>query len=256
MQGVYIIKGANPLSFRVLGNDYATDGRLVFFRGELVKGAQGESVELLKGPEFFYCVKDAKNVFLYKKKLKNADPKSFTYWKREYRDPYVGDSSPVYLLRDKKHIWRFDPPYFPQLIDEKEINYPLPELETILPSIKLEDATMIESVETLLDIWNEQSPNKKLPNIIILDSFSPNRPQMTLESENISVREFISHLCFAAESWKHSMLEGNIILIAPASVIIKPWKTKIYQLSEYEKEFLGIKRRDFAKRTCNNTEQL
>jgi hypothetical protein len=104
----YVLEGALPSKFKYLGKDYATDGHKVFFRGGLVPGAVGNSIQLVKGPIFLFSIKDANNVFIYKTILEAADPDSFHYWKT------VGYNT--YLLKDKKHIWEFAPPNFPKLI--------------------------------------------------------------------------------------------------------------------------------------------
>lgn len=120
----------------------------------------------------------------------------------------------------------------------KSINHS--ELETLLPSIKLNDVNMIEAVEELQKVWQEQSPNKTLPKIIILGHSTPYAAGITLEAEDISVLEFIRYLCMASGSWKYSIVDGNIILRAPTSVIIEPWESRLYQLSPLQMEFLNI----------------
>jgi hypothetical protein len=118
----YIVKGAKPKSFRYLGKGYATDGKLVFFRGVLVAGADGTSVELVQGPELFYSIKDSKHVFIYNDALNKADPKTFQFWKNVYRAPET-DASPLYLLRDRYRVWMFDPPDRPKLVKSKELQF-------------------------------------------------------------------------------------------------------------------------------------
>jgi hypothetical protein len=36
-----LVENANPVTFQYLGKDYATDGKLVFFRGQLLENANG-----------------------------------------------------------------------------------------------------------------------------------------------------------------------------------------------------------------------
>jgi hypothetical protein len=104
----YIVVGAEAPKFKYLGMDYATDGNYVFFRGEKVEGADGASVQLVKGPEYLYCVKDKARVFIYKKILPLTEPKTFQYWRTE--------NDNTYFLKDAHHVWKVEPPGFPILV--------------------------------------------------------------------------------------------------------------------------------------------
>ncbi|MBC8757247.1 DKNYY domain-containing protein [Kordia sp. YSTF-M3] len=46
-----IITSANVENFRYLGKEYATDGKNVYFRGELLKNADGATFKVIDGPE-------------------------------------------------------------------------------------------------------------------------------------------------------------------------------------------------------------
>ncbi len=112
----YVIENANPNKFKILKKDYSTDGKLVFFRGELVSNANGATVELVLGPQFFFCIKDDKRIFLYDRVLENADPKTFQCLKKTENF----DNCRFYLMKDSNRFWIFKYPNWPKEIKKEQ----------------------------------------------------------------------------------------------------------------------------------------
>lgn len=96
----YRVVDAVAQDFRYLGRDYATDGRRVYFRGEVVPRADAISARVILGPEYLYCLVDARGVYILKQRLEGADPQSFGFWRAV---------DGAYLLRDDRHTWRLEP---------------------------------------------------------------------------------------------------------------------------------------------------
>jgi len=70
-----VIERANPENFKYLGKEYATDGKNVYFRGELIPDADGETFKVINGPEFFFFATDKNYVFKHNEKFGIADSK-------------------------------------------------------------------------------------------------------------------------------------------------------------------------------------
>lgn len=104
-----IIKGANPEIFKYLGKEYATSGKNVYFRGELIANADGETFKIINGPEFFFFAIDKNHVFKHNKIFENADPKTFYFDKTDKRN-VVQEYDHKYIIGDKNKVWEFIPP--------------------------------------------------------------------------------------------------------------------------------------------------
>lgn len=98
---IYIVEDANPKTFKYLDKDYATDGRNVYFRGELLKHADAGSFQVIVGPEFFYFAKDQNNVYKHDDIFPEADPTTF------YRDE---NQTRAIIIGDKNNKWHYKPP--------------------------------------------------------------------------------------------------------------------------------------------------
>ena len=107
--GRIIVEGANPLDFRYLCKDYATDGKLVFFRGELLKSADGKTFKVINGPEYFFFATDKNQVYKHDKIFRDADPSTFYYDKTDPRNR-VSEFDNRYIIGDKNNKWEFIPP--------------------------------------------------------------------------------------------------------------------------------------------------
>ena len=112
----YVVENAKPDNFIILKKDYSTDGKLVFFRGRLVPSANGTTIKLVLGHEYFFCVKDNQRVFLYDKILENADPKTFQCLKKT-KD---SDDCKFYLMKDSNRFWIFKYPDWPKEVKKEE----------------------------------------------------------------------------------------------------------------------------------------
>jgi hypothetical protein len=105
----YILEGADPEDFVYLGKEYARDKESVFFRGQVLAAADAESFKVLKGPESFFFAVDQNRVFMYETIFEKADAATFYYDSLHPLTVKAGYNQ-VYVLRDKDHIWKFDPP--------------------------------------------------------------------------------------------------------------------------------------------------
>lgn len=103
--GKIIVENANPKTFKYLGKDYATDGVNAFFRGNLIKNADGKSFRVINGPDYFYFAVDQNNVYKHYEIFKSADAKTFYYSKDDKRN--IGD---IFIIGDKNKEWEFIPP--------------------------------------------------------------------------------------------------------------------------------------------------
>lgn len=101
----YVIKNANPNSFKYLGKDYATDEDLVFFRGKLLKEADGKTFEVIEGGGPYSCfAKDKNHVYKREEIFPVADAASFYVDKDDPRNIFK------IIIGDKDHEWEFQPP--------------------------------------------------------------------------------------------------------------------------------------------------
>ena len=113
-----IIEGANPAFFQYLDKDYATDGRLVFFRGELLKGADGATFKVIDGPQYFYFAIDKYHVYKHDKVFNDADPVTFYYDQADTRNK-VAEYDNRYIIGDKNNEWEYIPPDQIKKVDKK-----------------------------------------------------------------------------------------------------------------------------------------
>ena len=104
-----LVADANPANFRYLGKDYATDGKHVYFRGELLEGADGTTFKVIEGPEYFYFATDKNQVFMHGKVFRDADPATFYYDEANPRN-LISEWSNRYIIGDKRNKWEFTPP--------------------------------------------------------------------------------------------------------------------------------------------------
>ena len=104
-----LVKNANPLSFKYLGKDYATDWKLVFFRGQLLQDADGLTFKVIDGPQYFYFATDKQNVYKHGQIFKGADPATFYYDKKDPRN-IDQEFGPNYIIGDKNKKWQYVPP--------------------------------------------------------------------------------------------------------------------------------------------------
>ncbi len=104
-----IVENANPSKFRYLGKDYSTDGKHAYFRGQLIKEADGRTFKAIEGPEYFYFAADKNGVYMHEKTFRDADPSTFHYKKNDSRNN-VSDFNTRYIIGDKNHEWEFSPP--------------------------------------------------------------------------------------------------------------------------------------------------
>jgi hypothetical protein len=116
--GKIIIDSANPASFQYLGKDYATDGKLVFFRGQLLAGADGATFKVIDGPQYFYFATDRYHVYKHGKFFSDADPATFYYDKTDPRNK-VSEYDNRFIIGDKNNEWEYIPPDQIKKIDKK-----------------------------------------------------------------------------------------------------------------------------------------
>lgn len=104
-----LLENANPSTFRYLGRDYASDGKLVFFRGELLQGADGASFKVIEGPKYFYFATDINHVYKHNNIFVDADPLTFYYDRTDPRNKISKDNG-RYIIGDKNNEWEYIPP--------------------------------------------------------------------------------------------------------------------------------------------------
>jgi hypothetical protein len=104
-----VIENVQPKNFRYLGKDYATDGNLVFFRGRLLEGADGQTFKVIDGPIFFYFATDKNHVYKHDQIFIEADPLTFYYNKNDKRNK-VSEIENRYIIADKNNVWEYTPP--------------------------------------------------------------------------------------------------------------------------------------------------
>jgi hypothetical protein len=104
-----VVENANPSTFRYLGKEYATDNVNVYFRGKLLKGADGASFKVIDGPEFFFFATDKQYVYRHDQIFTEADPATFHLAKDDPRNDFSQYSS-KYIIADKNKAWEYTPP--------------------------------------------------------------------------------------------------------------------------------------------------
>ena len=102
-----VLENANPTTFQYLGKDYASDGKLVFFRGQLLPGAGGATFKVIEGPEYLYFATDKSNVYRLNKIFAEADPATFNYLKTDPRNKVLENR---YIIGDKNSKWEYISP--------------------------------------------------------------------------------------------------------------------------------------------------
>ena len=111
----YVVENADPKLFEYLGKEYATAGKNVYFRGELIEKADGESFKVIEGPEFFYFATDKNHVYKHKEIFSEADPTTFYYDERSIDKGFEHK----FIIGDKGHEWQFIPPNTIKLIEKE-----------------------------------------------------------------------------------------------------------------------------------------
>ena len=104
-----IVEEANPTDFEYLEKDYATSGNMVFFRGILLKSADGETFKVIEGPRYFYFATDKNNVYNHNKIVEGADPSTFYYDDTDSRN-VISEIFNKYIIGDKNNKWEYLPP--------------------------------------------------------------------------------------------------------------------------------------------------
>jgi hypothetical protein len=102
-----IVDSALPASFRYLAKDYATDGRHVFFRGELIQYADGSTFSVIEGPQYLFFAADKDHVYRYGSVFAEADAASFYFHAADARND---TGTHKYIIGDKDHEWEYIPP--------------------------------------------------------------------------------------------------------------------------------------------------
>jgi hypothetical protein len=103
----YLLTEVSSKSFEYLGSDYATDGKRVFFRGELIKEADAPSFKVIRGPQFFYFAKDKNTVYRHALPIAEPDPSTFYYDSTDIRNDTIMHTS---VVADQRKEWLFIPP--------------------------------------------------------------------------------------------------------------------------------------------------
>lgn len=113
-----IVENANPESFQLIEKDYSKDDQHIYFRGELLSGADESSFKVIDGPAFFYFAKDKNHVYKHGEIFKDADPETF-YFEKENPENIISTYDHKFIIRDKDNVWEFIPPNKIKKIDPK-----------------------------------------------------------------------------------------------------------------------------------------
>ncbi len=105
----YIIKNADPKTFRYLDKEYATDKESVYFRGEFMPEADGQTFKVIKGPKYLFFGLDKYNVYRHDVIFSEADPSTFYYDGADERTR-ISNHDSRYIIGDKNNEWIYDPP--------------------------------------------------------------------------------------------------------------------------------------------------
>jgi hypothetical protein len=116
--GKVIIETANPETFSYLGKEYATDCKRVYFRGELMPNADGQTFKVVEGPEYFYFATDTNNVYMHNSVLENVDPSTFYFDKDDSRN-IDREFEHRFIIGDKNMAWEYIPPDSIKEIEKK-----------------------------------------------------------------------------------------------------------------------------------------
>ncbi|MBO9699968.1 MAG: DKNYY domain-containing protein [Sporocytophaga sp.] len=102
----YIIKNADPQTFKYLGNEYASDKNSAFYFGNVIKNSDGQSFRIINGSESLRFAVDKNKVYFGDEIFEGADPETFQY---DHSNP-LNDTIRNFILKDKNHVWKFNPP--------------------------------------------------------------------------------------------------------------------------------------------------
>lgn len=104
-----IVERADPATFKYLGSDYATDGKFAYFRGLLIKEADGATFEVVNCPKPLFFAKDKNSVYMHNKVFKDADPSTFRYSEEDSINNTSGLDE-RYIIMDENDKWEYTPP--------------------------------------------------------------------------------------------------------------------------------------------------
>lgn len=102
-----VVEGASPKTFSYAGKDYAIDGNKVFYRGKILKDADGSTFSVIEGPEYFYVGKDKNHVYIHDEVFKDADPSTFHLDLKDNRNDFTAS---IYVIGDKNNTWLLSAP--------------------------------------------------------------------------------------------------------------------------------------------------
>lgn len=103
----YIVKNADPQTFKYVGKDYGADKNSAFYSGIMIKNSDGQSFRTITGSDHLRFAVDKNNVYIREEIFKGADPITFQY---DISNPLNDTMTINFILKDKNHIWKFNPP--------------------------------------------------------------------------------------------------------------------------------------------------
>jgi len=178
----YVLENAKSSTFEYLGNEYARDGKSVFFRGRLIKDADGETFQVVDGGYAFYFAKDKNYVFKHDEIFEEAEAKSFYYNKEDERNKTKT------IVGDKNNEWEYHAPDKLIKLQKKTINCDsIFELGEQMPKFKGGDYELLEytmkKIAPIIGRSNKRTGNlvSKLNYLLIIS-----KEGKVLESEILS----------------------------------------------------------------------
>jgi hypothetical protein len=115
-----ILEKSNPKNFSYLGKEYATDGTNVYFRGELIKKADGKTFKIIDAPHYLVFATDKNFVFKHDEIFEEADAETFYYNKNDKRN-ISKKYEHKFIIGDKNYEWEYTAPNEIKKITDKKI---------------------------------------------------------------------------------------------------------------------------------------
>lgn len=108
---MFIVKNANPNTFRILNGPYATDGEYIYFYGLLINNIDYKSFKIVIANEFIALSIDKNHVYFGDEVFDKADPLTFYFDEKDIRNNYKIDDNRLkrYIIGDKYNKWEYYP---------------------------------------------------------------------------------------------------------------------------------------------------
>lgn len=108
---MFVVKNANPKTFRIIDGAYATDETNLYYYGSLINNADYKTFKTLKVSEYVAIAVDKNNVYLGEKIFEEADPSTFYYDEKDDRNNFDAPDTldKKFIIGDKNNEWEYYP---------------------------------------------------------------------------------------------------------------------------------------------------